>query len=68
MWDGRAQLEKKMIKRVSASQMVAQQAASSAPRNSFPRLQDILVNLSVKDEKDEQAQRNEILSGLFPLL
>jgi len=49
MWDGRAQLEKKMIKRVSASQMVAQQAASSAPRNSFPRLQDILVNLSVKD-------------------
>ena len=49
MWDGRAQLEKIMIKRVSASQMVAQQAASSAPRNSFPRLQDILVNLSVKD-------------------
>ena len=38
-----------MIRRVSASQMVAQQAASSAPRNSFPRLQDILVNLSVKD-------------------
>jgi len=42
-------MEKIMIKRVSASQMVAQQAASTAPRNSFPRLQDILVNLSVKD-------------------
>lgn len=35
--------------RISASKMVAQQAASTAPRNSFPRLQDILVNLSVKD-------------------
>jgi hypothetical protein len=29
--------------------MVAQSTAPSAPRNSFPRLQDILVNLSVKD-------------------
>lgn len=50
MWDGRAQLEKnKMTRRVSATKMVAQSTASSQPRNSFPRLQDILVNLSVKD-------------------
>jgi hypothetical protein len=50
MWDGRAQLEKiKMTRRVSATKMVASQPNPSTPRNSFPRLQDILVNLSVKD-------------------
>jgi len=50
LWDGRAQLEKiKMTRRVSATKMVAQSNAPSQPRNSFPRLQDILVNLSVKD-------------------
>jgi len=38
-----------MTRRVSATKMVAQSNAPSQPRNSFPRLQDILVNLSVKD-------------------
>lgn len=38
-----------MIRRVSASKMVAAQPAASAPRTNFPRFQDILVNLSVKD-------------------
>jgi len=38
-----------MTRRVSATKMVAQATAPTTPRNSFPRLQDILVNLSVKD-------------------
>ncbi len=38
-----------MTRRVSATKMVASQPNPSTPRNSFPRLQDILVNLSVKD-------------------
>ena len=38
-----------MIRRVSASKLAAAQPAASAPRTNFPRFQDILVNLSVKD-------------------
>ena len=38
-----------MVRRVSASQMLVEKPVTSASRNSFPRLSDILVNLSVKD-------------------
>ena len=38
-----------MVRRVSASQMLIEKPTSTASRNSFPRLSDILVSLSVKD-------------------
>ncbi len=38
-----------MVRRVSASQMLVEKPVQSGTRTSFPRLSDILVNLSVKD-------------------